>query len=115
MFLKKLNDKYQTQKNFSKESLNLLKNYNFPGNIRELKNIIEKSYIISNNLLEFDNLNSKEKKNLDYSVNLKEKLEEIECQYIKNAFKKYQNIRKAAESLNMDPATFFRKKQKYKL
>lgn len=115
LFLKKLNDKHQTQKNFSKESLNLLKNYNFPGNVRELKNIIERSYIISDNLLEFDNINSKEKKNLDYSVNLKEKLEEIECQYIKSAFEKYQNIRKAAESLNMDSATFFRKKQKYKL
>ncbi len=115
LFLKKLNDKYQTQKYFSEESLNVLKSYNYPGNIRELKNIIERSYIVSDNLLEFDNLNSKQEKNLDFSINLKEKLEEIECQYIKSAFEKYQNIRKAAESLQMDSTTYFRKKQKYNI
>ncbi len=119
LFLKKLNDKYYTQKKFSNCSLNLLEKYNFPGNIRELKNIVERAYVISDSILELNDLDSKidvkGKIEFSSSVDLKEKLEEIEYQYIKNAVERYKNIRKAAESLKMDPATFFRKKQKYNL
>jgi len=34
-------------KRFSSQSMRLLQNYSFPGNIRELKNLIERLYIIS--------------------------------------------------------------------
>ncbi len=39
-YLKRLNSQYQSMKRFSKVSLDLLSGYNWPGNIRELKNIV---------------------------------------------------------------------------
>lgn len=46
-FLEKLNQKYNFKKYFSSISLQLLHEYKWPGNIRELKNIIERAVIIS--------------------------------------------------------------------
>lgn len=120
LFLKELNCKYCTKKFFSTSAQKALENYSFPGNIRELKNIVERAYIISDDIIEFDNLISKihvdqEKISFENSINLKEKLEEIEADYIKAAFNKYQNVRDAAKSLEMDHVTFFRKKKKYNI
>lgn len=44
-FLEKLNKKYTFQKTLSDASLQLLHEYTWPGNIRELKNIIERAVI----------------------------------------------------------------------
>lgn len=46
-FLDELNTKYSTNKSFSKEVYSLLKSYDYPGNIRELRNLIERAYILS--------------------------------------------------------------------
>ena len=48
LFISNLNKKYGFSKRFSMEAEQILKNYNWPGNIRELKNIIERAIIISN-------------------------------------------------------------------
>ena len=45
--LNKLNKKTRNRKSFSKEFLDLIKNYHFKGNIRELINFVEKAYIES--------------------------------------------------------------------
>ncbi|NOX87783.1 MAG: sigma-54-dependent Fis family transcriptional regulator [Calditrichaeota bacterium] len=46
-FLKKLNQKRGLQKRIDERGLNLLKLYSWPGNIRELENLIERLHIIS--------------------------------------------------------------------
>ncbi len=46
-FLKKLNQKRGLQKRVDERGLNLLKLYSWPGNIRELENLIERLHIIS--------------------------------------------------------------------
>lgn len=46
-FLEKLNQKYQLKKYFTDLSMQLLHEYDWPGNIRELKNIVERAIIIS--------------------------------------------------------------------
>ena len=46
-FLKSSNLRYNLNKNFSDEALEELRNYNWPGNIRELKNVIERLAIFS--------------------------------------------------------------------
>ncbi len=53
--LRELNKRFNRKKKFSEEFLLFLKQYRFKGNIRELFNIIEKSFIESqnSNLLEF--------------------------------------------------------------
>lgn len=47
-FLKRVNEKYNIKKSSSPEILAALKTYHWPGNIRELRNVIERLAILSN-------------------------------------------------------------------
>ena len=57
-FIKRFNKKLSRQiTGFSSESIMLLKRYSWPGNIRELENIIERCFIVEkNNLIEVSSL-----------------------------------------------------------
>jgi len=48
-FLEKLNDKYKSNKNFSKAALERLKAHTWIGNVRELRNVIERLFILTDN------------------------------------------------------------------
>ena len=122
LFMTTFNKKYSFQKVFTPLALQFIQNYNWPGNIRELKNIVERAMIISND----DHITSEdlpfiqqEKKPVIHTklptetTNLKKMIEQIELEYISLAYEKYGNVRDAAESLGMDPSTFVRKRKKY--
>ncbi|TNJ33257.1 sigma-54-dependent transcriptional regulator [Arenimonas terrae] len=47
LFLQRLNERYGTRRALSKEGADRLQRYSWPGNIRELKNIIQRSYILA--------------------------------------------------------------------
>lgn len=51
-FLHELNRTYQTVKTFSDSALSMLRNYHWPGNVRELRNVIHRSYILSDQTIE---------------------------------------------------------------
>jgi DNA-binding NtrC family response regulator len=53
-FLKLLNRTNGTQKRFSAAFLDALRTYRWAGNVRELKNAVERSFILADELLEFD-------------------------------------------------------------
>ena len=46
-FLEQLNEQYHETKSFSEEALNQLYDYDWPGNIRELKNVVERMDVLS--------------------------------------------------------------------
>jgi transcriptional regulator with PAS, ATPase and Fis domain len=46
-FLANLNQKYMTDKIFAPETIQRMKKYNWPGNVREIRNIVERLYITS--------------------------------------------------------------------
>lgn len=46
-FLNKYNEKYELKKEFDKACIELMKKYNWPGNIRELENLIERLVIMT--------------------------------------------------------------------
>ena len=48
LFLQTLNRKYDFKKYLSPLSAKMMQDYSWPGNIRELRNIIERAVIISN-------------------------------------------------------------------
>jgi DNA-binding NtrC family response regulator len=45
-FLGRLNRSYETKKRFSSEAIDCLLGYDYPGNIRELENIIERLVVV---------------------------------------------------------------------
>lgn len=53
-FLKLLNRMSGTQKRFSAAFLDALRTYRWAGNVRELKNAVERSFILADDVLEFD-------------------------------------------------------------
>lgn len=104
-------------------ALNWLRKQHFPGNIRQLKNLVERAVLLSNdrgtlNVADFEhnftkpNLNSKI--NLpDVGVVSLEKMEEI---MIRKALKFHQNhISKTARSLGITRNALYRRISKYKI
>ena len=98
----------------SKESLNLLTNYPWKGNVRELKSEIERAAILSNNIIEpacfsFANTNEvSEDVNINSStINLEEVLENIKKDYFIKAMQiAGGNKFKAAQILNLSYRKF---------
>ncbi len=114
-----LNKKYGFHKQFSQESLSVMEEYLWPGNIRELKNVVERAIIISNSdVIMPDDLPLFQKRNTDsdpeaakHISDLPAYIEKVEKKYIEAAYKQYGSVRKAAKSLNISPATFVRKRK----
>lgn len=101
----------------------LLINYSWPGNIRELQNIIEYSINMSHSKILTVDVMPKSLKTVEY--NSKENdiegirtLEELEIREIKKALDMYKNYKKdkelAAKALGISRATLYRKLEKYK-
>ncbi len=120
-FLNDLNDKYGTKVEVSSKSLELIVNYPFPGNIRELKNIIESSY----SQVDGDYINSthlpsnvirgakgeiqyNDKKGLNAIINDIEK--EIILDILKDSG---YNCRFTAKKLGIHRSTLYKKFEKY--
>lgn len=133
-FLAKLNQKYNFKKYFSDISIQLLNEYSWPGNIRELKNIVERAIIISSNdeirpedlhlLHQSQPVILPEEKDIDikkaehgsdiqFPVDLQDILTHTEYHYLTAAYQKCGNVRDAAHALGITPSTFVRKRKKY--
>lgn len=123
-FLEELNAKYGFYKRLSAEACQLMTEYAWPGNIRELKNLVERAVIISSGdeitpeclpLLPVSSASQRRKKPilLHPPADLKTALEELELSYINCAYEKYGNVRAAAESIGMTASTFVRKRKRY--
>ena len=133
-FLTKLNQKYNFKKYFSAISIQLLNEYNWPGNIRELKNIVERAIIISSAdeirpedlhllhqnqpviMLEEKNIDMKKTEigsDIQFPIDLQDILTRTEYHYLTAAYQKCGNVRDAAHALGITPSTFVRKRKKY--
>lgn len=53
-FLQALNDKEGTHKNFSRNSLDVIRSYSWPGNVRELKNVVQRAFILGTDTLDIE-------------------------------------------------------------
>jgi PAS domain S-box-containing protein len=122
-FLDKFNKAYHKKKIFSPDAIDLLSKYDFPGNVRELANLVERLVVVS----ESDHIETKNlpgivtgaiSKATPYSflagnIPLKDAVEICEGLIIGKTLKKYGSQREAARVLKIDQSTISRKIKKY--
>lgn len=118
-FLEVFNKKYGMNKEISKDAFKYLYEYSWPGNVREVKNLMERVIVtspgdvITSKDLPFHILDDSFSGILHEGGTLANAVERIEKEMIINAYERHQNVRRAAAELGIDPSTFVRKKKKY--
>ncbi|MGI6711661.1 MAG: sigma-54 interaction domain-containing protein [Bacillota bacterium] len=123
-FMNAFNGKYGMCKKISPEALEVLESYSWPGNVREVENLIERlmvtvdnSEILPKHLPEY--LNQEDTGGSKVAVlgicGLKEAAEEAERQLLRKAMIRYKNTYKMAEALDVNQSTIVRKLHRYGL
>jgi len=121
-FLKKFSQKYGKDIKISPEAMKILTEYEFPGNIRELENLIHRLVITCDSEIKKEDLQDlkTEKKPAisfeDFSKPLPELLAEIEKEVIKKALEKTNYVQlRAAKLLGIDEKSLRYKRKKYNI
>lgn len=122
-FLNIFVNKHNRKAILTEENMNLLKMYNWPGNIRELENIIEylviccsdNTYIDNNVLLSILNFSSFDVDSFNEGYGLKEAVESYEKKIIEKVVNSTKSLREASLLLNIDASTISRKMKHYNI
>ena len=118
-FLKKFGEKYGKKVEFAPEALDLLLSYDFPGNVRELENIIHRLVIVSDGRIskrDIEEIIGIKKENVVFSKTLPELVAEFEKSLIEEALRKSNFVQtKAAKLLGIDEKSLRYKRKKYKI
>ncbi len=123
-FIGMLNKKYKLSKKISPELIDGLMAYDWPGNIRELRNALEQAYVTSPGAIITDiklgpqqELRVSKETNGSHpaSLSLKDALNQYESKIIKEALSMHGTTRKAAAALGVSQATIWRKAKQYNI
>ncbi|WP_022852692.1 sigma-54-dependent transcriptional regulator [Thermodesulfatator atlanticus] len=124
-FLAKFSQKHgKTIKDFSREALDVLLSHHFPGNVRELENIIERAVILADqDIITLDDLppllrgeKKEDQASILYSLPLPEAVALLESTRIKQAMEEAHGVKiKAAELLGISERVLRYKLGKYGL
>ncbi|MGG3556792.1 sigma 54-interacting transcriptional regulator [Peribacillus frigoritolerans] len=119
-FLKKFNEKYGQSITIDDHSKLILQLQDYPGNVRELENVIEQIVVTARKpIVTIEDLPSdltyKDTAlvNLTGIIPLKKALEETEKQLLSQALSTYKSTRKMAKALGVSQTTIMRKLGKY--
>ncbi len=120
--LMKCNENLNENKRISPEALAVLFKYPWPGNIRELQNIIERLTITTNgNIITEENLpvflkqEAMTNANTNVNLSLAEAMEKAEKAILEKALADYGSTRAMAKALQVSQPTIVRKLHKYDL
>lgn len=117
-FLETYNTKHGKNVRISEQGMDFLLQYSWPGNARELQNIVERLVIVSDGMrpveaeqigimLGIDEINLLSEKELG----LKEIIENLERRIIEKALRTHGSTRKAAQALKVDQSTIVKKRK----
>lgn len=119
-FVNKINKQYNIQKSLSKDTFDQLANYRWPGNIRELENLLERILLTAENDLISaadlpENIGKTKRLSIDQekSTSLTFALEALEKEYIQDAWQKTGTTIGVAKLLEISQPTAVRKIKKY--
>jgi PAS domain S-box-containing protein len=129
-FLKIYNQNYNTSKFLSIDALNALMNYDWPGNVREVRNTIERIVVTSTDDMvtmhdlpieikklskvnHFNDLHPQGHPRMEGP--LKQHVEAFERELIRRTLDSTASLAEAASQLDIDISTLTRKKRKYRL
>ncbi|MFH0957500.1 MAG: sigma 54-interacting transcriptional regulator [Pseudomonadota bacterium] len=115
--LDKFNRSSGNSKRLDSEVMDRLLRYDYPGNVRELINIMERMIIMSDGaLISCSDLPLELRELLETSINvfqegatLRMSLESIEKRIIEDALKKHETLSATAQALDIHPTTLWRK------
>jgi len=98
---------------FSPEALEAMRQYVWPGNLREMRNIIERAAILcGGESIEASDLADSIQPGSKIRLGGKFTLEQIEAEHIRRVVANTPTLDEAAEVLKIDPATLYRKRKK---
>ena len=121
-FLDELNHKYKTYKTFSKAVKAYFLKYQWPGNVREVNNVVQSAYAISTeNIIDINDIPARmlqqEKPAINLDKNKKslgQMVDDYEKEVILELLKKHKgNCLEAAKEAGIHKSNFYRKLQKY--
>ncbi len=125
VFIEKFLNEFQkrgiltTKPEISGEVLEAFKNYSWPGNIRELQNVLERLVILSSHreirLEDLPDSLIHPKKQIRSDSKEMIPLEELARNHIEHVLSREKNLEKAAEILGITPVTLWRKRKEYGL
>ena len=124
-FLQEFNERYGTNKEFSPEVIESFRAYPWPGNIRELRHVVESLVVLGpEQIISPEHLHGEFRENQmakrttlsSYGdAGLKSILGSIERQILREALEKYPTAAEAAAFLKVDPSTLAKKRKRYGL
>lgn len=117
-FLNNYNKKYGKDAIIQEEAIHLLREYKWPGNIRELENLIERMVVINNDgIIKYNSIASilemegNEDSESDTRT-LKDIVGRLEKDVITKSIKKYGSVNKAASALGLSQPALWKKCKK---
>lgn len=136
-FLALIKERYGVNRYIELDAMEILQHFTWPGNVRQLKNMIERICLLASQpeitvkavVQELDSIqvshrtiqtrdsspNKKEEEDVELHGTLKEIVAQFEKEIIKRALSKYPSIRKAALALGCNQSTLVRKIKKYQM
>jgi len=106
-FLHKINKKYNMNKLISQECLDLFNQYSWPGNIRQLENLMERLIVTSDSIIQIQDLPEmivekvKSQIRTELPLHLDDALDEVKRSFVRKSYSLHQSTRKVAKDLNI--------------
>ncbi|MGA3171080.1 MAG: sigma-54 dependent transcriptional regulator [Chthoniobacteraceae bacterium] len=98
---------------FTPEAAGALEKHPWPGNLRELRNVIERAVILSNGeLIGINDLSENVQPSSEMRLGGRFTLEAIENEHIRGVIANTRSLDEAAAVLGIDPATLYRRRKK---